>query len=309
MAENKTVNQNGLKSDKAKEMVEVANRFSTSIMNFYSEISNVKMEDIPDKEKQLISGYYVAIDNILKANKYSWNDVELDKLALQLAHQARLGLDMRMDNHIHAVPFKNKKDGTVTMNLITGYKGEQYKTMKFAREVPVDIRVELVHSTDCFEVLKKSKDNAVENYRFDIVNPFNRGEIIGGFGYIEYEDATKNKIIIMSKEDILKRKPKSAAVEFWGGEKKETVWDNAQRTYVETGKTTFVEGYPEKMYAKTIMKEVCKNIELDPEKIEKFRNTLNFIEHEEMVQDYNEIDEESKNKTANEAIDVDFENI
>ena len=43
------------------------------------------------------------------------------------------------------------------------------------------------------------------------------GEIVGGFGYIEYTEPTKNKLIIMTIKDILKRKPDKASGEFWGG--------------------------------------------------------------------------------------------
>ena len=53
------------------------------------------------------------------------------------------------------------------------------------------------------------------------MNSFDRGKIVGGFGYIEFEDATKNKLIIMTLKDIEKRKTRHAAAEFWGGTTKE----------------------------------------------------------------------------------------
>ena len=48
--------------------------------------------------------------------------------------------------------------------------------------------------------LKKSKDNKVEGYEFEINNPFDRGEIQGGFAYIQFSDPEKNKLIMMSKK-------------------------------------------------------------------------------------------------------------
>lgn len=69
--------------------------------------------------------------------------------------------------------------------------------------------------------------NNVDCYEFDISNPFDRGEVVGGFGYIRYKDETRNKLVTMSKAELLKRKPSTAAAEFWGGEK--DIWEMVKR--------------------------------------------------------------------------------
>ena len=97
-------------------------------------------------------------------------------------------------------------------------------------------------------------------YEFDISNPFDRGEVVGGFGYIRYKDETRNKLVTMSKAELLKRKPSTAAAEFWGGEK--DIWENGKKVGTET-----LEGWQEEMLYKTMVRATCKKVPLDPKKI------------------------------------------
>ena len=88
------------------------------------------------------------------------------------------------------------------------------------------------------------------------------GEIVGGFGYIEYTEPTKNKLIIMTIKDILKRKPDKASGEFW--EVRKQPGEKGQKVEVET------EGWFEEMCLKTVKREVysAKNMPKGPEKID-----------------------------------------
>lgn len=45
-------------------------------------------------------------------------------------------------------------------------------------------------------------------------------KVVGGFGYIRYKDETRNKLVTMSKAELLKRKPSTAAAEFLGWRKR-----------------------------------------------------------------------------------------
>lgn len=243
---------------------------------------------VTDYQRQLIQGYFIATDRALKMaeekrvsknenNKdhkwdnqdpINWNTVDLNALALDVVHYARMGLDMMQDNHLSAIPFKDNnrlsRTGTkmYVVNLMPGYNGIQYIAEKYALEKPVSVTVELVYSTDTFKPLKKNRENRVESYDFEINNAFDRGEIVGGFGYIEYTEPTKNKLIIMTLKDILKRKPDKASGEFWGGKK--TAWEKGQKVEVET------EGWFEEMCLKTVKREVysAKNMPRDPKKID-----------------------------------------
>ena len=258
-----------------------AERFTAKVMKEFG--STVGEIQVTDYQRQLVQGYFIAIDRALKSaeeerlrkneknkdhEKYdnnlpvTWGNVNLNDLALDVVHYARMGLDMMQENHLFPIPYKNNKTGKYDMTLMPGYNGIQYIAEKYAVEPPLAVTVELVYSTDTFRPIKKSAENQVENYEFAINNAFDRGEIIGGFGYIEFADPVKNKLVIMTKKDIEKRKPKYASANFWGGKQK--VWDNGKQVDQET------DGWYEEMCLKTIKREIysAKHIPRDPKKID-----------------------------------------
>lgn len=256
-----------------------ANRFTNLVINKYSDVA--KGIDITDKEKSIIAGYFIAIDKALQTAKIKWDELDLNSLALDLAHKARLGLDMQMKNYLSPTPYKNSKTGVVTMTLITGYEGEKHLALKFAQNKPKDIRVELVYSTDKFKPIKKDINSPCDRYEFEITNPFDRGNIIGGFGYIQYDDERNNVLVIMSEAEILKRKPQYASESFWGK-------------------------WKEKMYMKTVMKETCRQILLDVDKVREYRETFDYEEQREVEYAKAMADEEiSVNAGTGEIIDID----
>lgn len=255
-------------------------RFTAKVLReFAADVGEIV---VTQEQKRLIQGYFIVIDRTLKntederqrknaANKdhkydnalpYTWENVNLNTLALDVVYYARMGLDMMEKNHLFPIPYKNNKAQKYDMNLMLGYNGIQYIALKYALEPPTAVTVELVHETDTFRALKKSSANRVEGYEFEINNAFDRGKVIGGFGYIEYGDPAKNKLIIMSVKDIEKRKPAYASANFWGGEAYE---------YVD-GKKQAVQkaGWYEEMCLKTVKREVysSKYIPRDPAKVD-----------------------------------------
>lgn len=260
-------------------------RFTEAVLKEFR--GNVAGElQITDYQKQLIQGYFIGIDRALKIaeerrvskndrnsdHKYdvtvpcTWPNVDLIDLALDVVHFGRIGLDMMQPNHISAVPYFGKKTNTYAVTLMPGYNGIRYKAKKYALSVPTGEVVELVYETDTFKPIKKSRGVEVETYEFDITKPFNRGAIVGGFGYLEFPNPKDNKLIIMTLDDIEKRKPSNAAAEFWGGDKE--VWD-----YVDGKKqkvTKHIEGWFAEMCYKTVVREVYgeRNLPVDPKKID-----------------------------------------
>lgn len=256
-------------------------RFTNKVMmEFGSSVGGIQ---VTDYQRQLIQGYFIAIDRALKAadedrirknasnrdhERYdnplpiTWENVNLNDLALDVVHYARMGLDMMQKNHLFAIPFKNNKTQRYDVTLMKGYNGIQYIAEKYALEKPLAVTIELVYSTDTFRPIKKTASVRVESYEFAINDAFNRGEIIGGFGYIEYQDPLKNKLVIMTKRDIEKRKPRYASANFWGGIQK--VWENGKQVETET------EGWYEEMCLKTIKREVFseKYMPVDPKKVD-----------------------------------------
>lgn len=263
------------------QVLNVSERFTAKVMKEFG--GSVGTPQVTEFQKRLIQGYFIAIDRALKAaeeerlrkndnnrdhEKYdnnlpvTWENVNLNDLAMDLVHYARLGLDMMQDNHLFPIPYKNNKAQRYDVTLMEGYNGIRYIAERYAVEFPRDVTVELVYSTDTFVPIKKDSRNKVEGYEFTINNPFNRGEIQGGFGYIEYDDPAKNKLVIMTMKDIMKRKPAYASANFWGGTQK--VWENGKQVEKQA------EGWLDEMCRKTIMREVysAKHIPRDPQKVD-----------------------------------------
>lgn len=261
--------------------ITVSEKFTNKIIaEFGGNVSGVAQ--VSDYQRRLIQGYFIGIDRALKAAEerrvsknnsntnhtydellpVTWKNVNLNDLAMDLVHYARIGLDMMQDNHLFPIPFKNNRTNKYDITLMEGYNGKQYIAEKYALNKPKSVTIELVYDTDTFRPIKKGKDNKVESYEFEINNPFDRGNIVGGFGYIEYSEPTKNKLVIMTLKDILKRKPDYASAEFWGGKK--SVWKNGKKTEED------YDGWYEEMCLKTIKREVysAKHIPRDPMKID-----------------------------------------
>ena len=257
-----------------------AERFTAIVMQQFG--GNIGEVALTEHQKRLVQGYFIAIDRALKtaeearlaknsSNKNhdydnplpcTWANVNTLDLALDAVHYARMGLDMMQDNHLFPIPYRNKKTGKYDMTLMPGYNGIRYIADKYAVEQPAAVTIELVYSTDVFRPVKKGMGSKTETYEFEITEPFSRGEILGGFGYIEHADPARNKLIIMTMQDIMKRKPEYASAEFWGGKAKK--WEGGKQVERET------DGWFAEMCLKTLVREVysAKHMPRDPRKID-----------------------------------------
>lgn len=254
-------------------------RFTNLVIKEYNQTGKYEPTD---HEKQLIRNYFIAIDQTLakaeaerlRKNQnnsdprynndlpYDWNHLNLPQLAQDLAHYARVGLDMKQDNTLFPIPYKDNKAQKYTMTLMEGYNGIKLQAVKYALEPFKSVTVEVVYENDHFRPVKKDSRSPIESYEFEIVNPFDRGKPIGVFGYIEYADPAKNRLVVFSEKDVMKRKPKYASPEFWGGEK--TVHENGRAT------KTVLEGWLPEMFEKTMKREIygSKQMPRDPAKID-----------------------------------------
>ena len=258
----------------------MSERFMQKVIHEFS--GSVGEFQITEYQRQLIQGYFIGVDRALKTaeaervrknennrdHKYdnavpvTWANVNMADLALDVVHYARLGLDTMHANFITPIPYLNKKAGRYDINLMLGYNGIKYIAEKFALCPPKSVTIELVYATDNFKPYKKGRGNDVESYDFEITNPFDRGNIVGGFGYIEDDDPKKNELVLMSMKDIEKRKPEYASANFWGGKANE--WKNGKKIEVDK------DGWLDEMCRKTLIREVYspKHILLDPRKID-----------------------------------------
>lgn len=293
-------------------------RFTSLVINEFGSATAQPIQ-LNDKQKRLVQGYFVVIDKTLKNAElkrisrnennqnhnydnhipYDWKHVNMTSLALDAVHAARMGLDMQEDAHLYPIPFSNKAKGCYDITLMTGYAGKQYKTMKYALDPPKAVTIEVVYSTDKFVPIKKSRANQYDTYEFEITNPFARGEIIGGFGYIEYDEPSKNELVIMSLEAIKKR-ASTGSPEFWGTKlsgKQVTAWENGKKS------TKDAEGWSDEMVRKTIVREVYskKHIPIDPAKLD---DDYQHFAEREVEYTQAEIDAEASDAGDNETVDI-----
>jgi recombination protein RecT len=207
-----------------------------------------------DAQRRLAQHLYVKIDaqlNALEAKRIKdgkldqapiiWANINMQKLALDAMHRIELGLDALIPNHIHPIPYFNGKIKKYDLDLRIGYVGKDYYRRTVTIEQPLDIRYELVYSKDKFVVHKQDSKNDREAYEFEISDPFDRGEIVGGFGYIVFDDARKNKLVIVTEKDF-ERSERQGNRDFWAKN-------------------------PTEMRYKTIITRVTDKLQIDPKKI------------------------------------------
>lgn len=223
-------------------------------------------------QRTLAQHLYVKIDQSLRLAEQrrfkqsdppvTWENVNQQKLAMDAVHRLNLELDALIPNHLHVIPYLNSKTGKYDLDLRPGYMGELHCHTKFGVDSPIDVRIELVHKTDDFDYGTEVGIAYVKHHRN---NPFDPGDVIGGFGYIAYEDPRKNRVVIVEYREFEKAMKASKAVEFWGGV--QTKWEKGP-----DGKNVKVEGefdekFRKEMMFKTCVLRVANKIPLDPAKV------------------------------------------
>ena len=227
-------------------------------------------------QKKLAQNYFIAIDQMLKASEvkrlakseqyreplsYTWDNVNVTKLAVDVMAFSSIGLDPCQPNHLAIIPYKNSSTNKYDLNFTIGYVGLELKAKKYGFDIPKEVITEVVYSNDRFKQYKRNRENKVESYDFEVLDDFDRGEIKGGFYYLIFDDETKNRIRVFNMNDIEKRIPKKAAAEFWGGEKDK--WENGKKTGKEE-----IEGWKDEMVLKTIKRAAYNSIPIDSSKID-----------------------------------------
>ena len=298
----------------AKMRISPAKRFTEKVLRELP-VNEEQKQNLSAFQRKIIDNYFVGIDLALKNAEsrrygnsypeYSWENINWDKLGIKVASYSEIGLDPMQDNHISFIPYWNKKLSLYDMNFTPGYNGLELKARKFGYDVPDDVIFELKYSTDKFKSIKRNFNNKIESYDFEITNDFDRGELEGGFYYMIYTDnPEKNKLVVMNRHQIEKRRPDNASPEFWGGEKDE--WKNGQKT----GNKVEVEGWEEEMFLKTLKRHCWNSINIDSQKIND--NLMKVIETESQAVDRdikNQITEGSNRRTIDIDDDTDFEEV
>jgi len=206
-----------------------------------------------DYQKTLAQHLFVRVDQQLKALEakrtgdgapLAWENVNMPKLALDAVHRVNLGLDALIPNHIHPVPYWNKRISKYDLDLRIGYVGEDYCRRELAVVKPVEVVYQLVHETDTFVPYLRDRNNTIETYEFTVNKPFDRGAVVGGFGYIRYADESLNRLVIVTQRDFKKAEAAAKSGDFWGENK-----------------------FREEMQFKTVVHRVAAKLPLDPMKV------------------------------------------
>lgn len=224
-------------------------RFTQMVERQYS--TEVGHLDMTDHERQLLQHLFIKCDTaFIEANSKQgkdqlpivWKNINMTKLAIDAVHRIRLGLDALIPGHVFPIAYYNKDTKQYDIDLRIGYKGEAYYIRQASMRPIKDIRVELVFSTDEFIVYKKGLSSKVEGYDFHVKQPFDRGDLVGGFAYLEYEDESENVLIILSKKAFEKYRSVAKSNTFW------SQW------------------YEEMCY-KTLVHRIADKVTIDPQKI------------------------------------------
>lgn len=230
----------------------MSERFTNAVIGeFQSTIGGIELTPY---QKKLAQHLFIKVDIGLKdleakrlkdkrkVSPYEWKNINMEKLAIDAIHRIELGLDALIPNHISIIPYFNGKKNLYDLDLRIGYEGNDYYRRNMATDTPKNIIYELVYSKDKFTVIKKSHEQKLDSYEFKIDDPFDRGNVIGGFGYIEYEDKSKNILVLVSEKEFLSSKSAAQSNKFW-------------------------DKHQVKMRLKTLVHRTTEHIKLDPEKI------------------------------------------
>ena len=275
-------------SEKKQEITSpTSERFTNAVLTEFTQNAGEIMAWGPH-QKMLAQHLYIKIDTQLadleakrikdgvKKDPIVWQNINMKKLAIDTIRRIELGLDALAPNHIHPIPYFNGKLKKYDLDLRIGYEGKMFYRREIAIDPPKDVRIELVYSTDKFKPIKKSDGVQIEVYEFEITKAFDRGAVVGGFGYIIYDDQTKNKLILVTKKDFEKSENK--------------------------GNATFWKGHPDNMKYKTIVHRVADKLGIDPKKM----NAAVADAESQDEKDFEREIDENANKTV---IDIDGEQV
>lgn len=284
----------------ANNQISPSQRFTAAVMkNFTQENGEVQ---ITNQQQRLCQSYFIKIDQMLKAAElkrlaksekyreplpYVWDNVNMNKLAVDVVAYSSVGLDPMQKNHLHPIPYKNNALNKYDISFTKGYNGIELVAKKYGVDVPDDVVIRIVYSNETFKPIYKDSENKNESYiHKPSENAFDRGEIVGGYYYhVFFDHPEKNKLRVFSMADINKRIPKTASVEFWGGEK--DTWEDGKKTGKEQ-----VDGWKDEMVWKTLKRAAWEAINIDSQKIDKEIQTVLAKENE--IQEVSYIDVSSK---------------
>lgn len=158
------------------------------------------------------------------------------KLVPVLLKGAYLGLDF-FNKECYAVPYGQQ------LQFTPSYKGMVKLAKLYSKRPLTDVYAHVVRDGDEFE---SGMEDGHEYVRFK-PKPFNDGAIVGAFAVAQFKDGgIKVEVMNKAQLDAVKRMSKSQSGTSW-------------------------KFFPDQMYQKSVVRRLCKNIDLDMENAEQTR--------------------------------------
>lgn len=175
--------------------------------------------------------------SVVKDNLKDFQGIVPETVAITLTKGAYLGLDF-FNRECYAIPYNGK------VQFQTDYKGEIKLCKKYSRNPIRDIYAKLVREGDFFEEVIT---NGVQSINFKPV-PFSSKEVIGAFAVVLFKDGSM-MYDTMSVEEI----------------------EKTRNTYSKAKNSQAWKESPGEMQKKTVLRRLCKMIDLDFDNIEQRR--------------------------------------
>lgn len=212
---------------------------------YLENIQNVLLAELTKHKEALPPGFHrerfvlnciTVIQDMMKDKKKKEKlaEVKIETIPICLAKGAYLGLDF-FNGECYAIPYGGN------MQFQTDYKGEIKLCKRHSKNPVKDIFAKVVSEGDFFE---EEVDSGVQKVRYK-PQPFSDNQMIGAFAIVLYKDGSM-MYDTMSKKEIEKVR------DTYSKAKDSQAWRDS------TGE----------MYKKTVLRRLCKLIDLDFDSIE-----------------------------------------
>ena len=187
-------------------------------------------------QQRFILNYITVIQDMMKDNKKKeqLEKINPETIPVCLAKAAYLGLDF-FNGECYAIPY----GGNLTFQ--TDYKGEIKLCKRYSKNKIKDIFAKVVRQGDFF---MEEVDGGKQNVQYR-PKPFSNEQMIGAFAIVVFEDGSM-MYDTMSSEDI----------------------ENVRNTYSKMKDSQAWKSSTGEMYKKTVLRRLCKLIDLDFDNIE-----------------------------------------
>lgn len=169
--------------------------------------------------------------------KKQLQEIDYKSIPICLAKGAFLGLDF-FNGECYAIPYGGE------MKFQTDYKGEIKLCKRYSKNEIKDIFAKVVREGDFFE---ESVDSGVQNVIYKPL-PFSNKPMVGAFAIVVFKDGSM-LYDTMGKEEI----------------------ENVRNTYSKAANSQAWVSSTGEMYKKTVLRRLCKLIDLDFDNIEQMR--------------------------------------